>query len=128
MWFEHAVGKEKINFMFNNDFPLFDLELISFSFNVSSLRLSFSCKNIPVEYPKKWDRKDFNSLLLSITLTDVIFFESKGVNVMFTSTPTIETTKEYSVVKIESPELYLYCKARFLTIDDIRPCVDDRWD
>jgi len=47
---------------------------------------------------------------------------------MFTSTPMVETTKERSVVKIESPELYFYCKARFLTIDDIKPYIDDRWD
>ncbi|WP_240630261.1 Imm50 family immunity protein, partial [Brenneria alni] len=67
MWFKYAVGKEKINFMFNNDFSLLGLELISFSFNHSSLYLSFSCRNIPEKYPIKWNKNSFNSLLLSIT-------------------------------------------------------------
>ena len=128
MWFEHALGKEKVSFMFGNEFSLLDLELISFSFGFSSLHLIFSCRNIPKKYPKKWDADGFNSLLLSITLSEIIFFESKGVNVMFASTPVIETNKEYSIVEIESPKLYFHCKSRFLTINDIKPYIDDRWD
>ena len=128
MWFENAIGKEKINFMFGNEFSLLDLELISFSFNFSSLHLTFSCRNIPEKYPKKWDYDGFNSLLLSITLSDIVFFESKGVNVMFTSTPAIKTNKDYAIVEIESQNLYFHCKSRFLTINDIKPYIDDRWD
>ncbi|ANE76691.1 Imm50 family immunity protein [Dickeya solani] len=128
MWFEHALGKEKIQFMFGNEFSLLDLELISFSFNVSSLYLSFSCRNIPEKYPKKWDGDGFNSLLLSITLSDVVYFESKGANVMFTSTPIIKTDKEFSILEINNPKLYFYCKSKFLTVNDIKPYIDDRWD
>jgi len=128
MWFEHAIGREKINFMFDNEFSLIDLELISFSFNYSSVHLVFSCRNIPKKYPVKWEKDGFNSLVLNITLSGVIDFESKGNNVMFTSNPIIETTKDYSFLKIDSPELYLFCRAKFLNIDDIKPYVDDRWD
>jgi hypothetical protein len=128
MWFEHALGKEKIKFMFDNSFSLSDLELISFSFNHSNVHLIFSSKTIPNKYPEKWNEDGFNSLVLNITLSGIVQFESKGTNVMFTSTPIVETTKECSIVKIESPELYLYCKAKFLTIDDIKPYIDDRWD
>ena len=128
MWYEYAVGKEKINFMFGGDFLLDDLELIAFSFEISRLHLVFSSRKIPKKYPRKWDSDNFNSLIINITLSDIIYFESKGFNVMFTSTPTIEIKKEYSTIDINNPKLHLYCKSNYLTINEIKPYIDERWD
>lgn len=128
MWFENAIGKEKVNFMFGGEFSLSDLELISFSFNQSTLHLSFSSRRIPKVHPEKWDKEEYNSLIIFFTFSDIIEFESKGNNVMFTSTPKITTTKNFSSIEIEADVMKIYCKSRFLTINDIKPYVDDRWD
>lgn len=128
MWFENAIGKEKVNFMFGGEFSLSDLELISFSFNQSTLHLSFSSRRIPKVHPEKWDKEEYNSLIIFFTFSDIIEFESKGNNVMFTSTPKITTNKNFSSIEIEADVMKIYCKSRFLTINDIKPYIDDRWD
>ncbi len=45
MWFSNAIRNEQIKYMFNNEFDISKVELISYTFHhYSSLQLYFICK------------------------------------------------------------------------------------
>jgi len=129
MWFEHAIGKEKINFLFNNELSLVDVGLESFYFHsYSTLRFHFICKKIPSSYPEKWNKEGFNSLSLVFNLGEILSFESKGNKVGFICTPDLVTQKDKSSISIFNDDLIINCEAKFLTIEGITPYIDERWD
>lgn len=128
MWFQNALGKEKIQFMFNNELDIQLIEIHSFSMeSFSDLKFDFICKNIPKKYPKKWSEGDFNALKLVITLGDIIQLDIKGTKIGFFCSPIIMSTLEFSEIKIKHDDLNLYCKSKFLTIEKIIPYLDERW-
>lgn len=128
MWFENAIDKEQIRYLFADDFLINELLLDMVIFEGRHLKFMFSCKEIPKVYPVKWKRSDFNALELEITMHDILSFESKGVCSSITCSPKITTEKDFSIIQIEHPDLYIYCKAKHLLIGKIKPYMDDRWD
>lgn len=129
MWYKNAIGKEKIQFMFNNefDFELFELYSISLEKN-SELKCNLKCKGIPKTYPKKWDKLEFNALSLEITFNEIIQLNMSGTKIGFFCLPIMNSLIDYSEITIKHKEFQLYCKSKFLTIEDISPYIDIRWD
>ena len=129
MWFQNAIGKEKIKFMFNNEFNIQSIEIDSFSMmSFSDLRFVFSCNNMPEKHPEKWNKKNFNALSLVITFGDIIQLDISGSKVGFFCSPTVISLPEYSEIKIKHNNLNLYCRSKFLTIEGVTPYQDERWD
>lgn len=129
MWFRNALGKEKIQFMFNNELSIQSVEISSFSLErFSDLKFNFYCKEIPSKYPGKWSKEGFNALSLVVTFGDVIQLDITGSRVGFFCSPIINSLKDYSEIKIKHNDLNLYCKSKFLTIEGVAPYIDERWD
>jgi len=129
MWFQNAIGKEKIQFMFNNELEIQCVEIDSFSMErFSDLKFNFFLNKAPKKHPEKWSKEQFNALSVRIIFSDIIQFDISGSRVGFFCSPTITSSKDYSEIKIEHNDLKLYCKSKFLTIDTILPYLDERWD
>lgn len=129
MWFQNALGKEKIQFMFNNELDIQSIELYSFSMeHFSDLKFNFVCKNLPKKHPEKWNKNNFNALSLMIIFGDIIQLNITGSNICFHCSPIITSSIDYSEIKIEHNDLKLYCRSKFLTIEEIIPYLDERWD
>ncbi|NDL01550.1 Imm50 family immunity protein [Photorhabdus bodei] len=129
MWFENAIYKEKIKHMFNNELSIehVEVEIVSF-YAHSSLRLGFHSKNILTTFPDKWNKSEFNALSILLELGDIIHFECKGISLGFECTPTIEYKDNKIHMSIFHNNFYFNCIAQFLTIRDITPYLDERWD
>lgn len=129
MWFDKAIGKEKIKFMFGDELSLESIELDGFSFErFSDVSFRFCSKNVPSHYPNKWKENEFNALSVIITFGDIVEFNVKGMRIGFVCSPEIISEENYSEIKICNGQLNLYCKAKFLTIESITPYLDERWD
>ncbi|QGU89712.1 hypothetical protein GN242_13065 [Erwinia sorbitola] len=129
MWFQSALGKEKIQFMFNNELSIESVEINSFSLErFSDLKFNFYCKGMPKKYPEKWNGEGFNALSLVITFGGLIQLNIIGSRVGFFCSPIINSLKDYSEIRIKNNELDLYCKSKFLTIEGVTPYIDERWD
>lgn len=129
MWFENAMYKEKIKHMFNDEFSIEHIEINTCLFYAhSSLRLGFYSKNIPSVFPAKWKKNEFNALSVTLELGDIIHFECKGTSLGFECTPTIKYIDNKVHVNISHDNFYLNCIAQFLTIRDINPYLDEKWD
>ncbi|MDX6019826.1 Imm50 family immunity protein [Scandinavium sp. V105_16] len=129
MWFDNAIGKEKIQSIFNNEFDIQTIEIDGFSMvNLSDLRFNLFCKNVPKKFPDKWSKNRFNALNLIITFGDVIRLDVSGSRVGLLCLPTTISFTGCSEIKVKHDVLNLYCKSKFLTIESIRPYLDERWD
>ncbi|ACZ76164.1 conserved hypothetical protein [Dickeya parazeae Ech586] len=129
MWFEHAIGKEKIKFMFDNELSIQRIEVNSFSLErFSDLKLHFFCNEIPRKYPVKWRGEGFNALSVVVVFGDVTQLNIVGSRVGFFCSPLINSSNGYSEITIKNSDLDFYCRSRFLTIESITPYIDDRWD
>ncbi|MBD2816678.1 hypothetical protein ID850_18525 [Xenorhabdus sp. Flor] len=129
MWFENAIYKEKIKHMFNDELSIEHVEFETLLFYAhSSLRIGFHSKNVPTTFPTKWDKIDFNALSIVLELGDIIDFESKGTRLGFECTPVIKYIGDEVHLHISHDNFYLNCVAQFLTIRDITPYLDERWD
>lgn len=129
MWFQNAIGKEKIKFMFDNELSIQRIEVDSFSLErFSDLKFHFFCNEIPKKYPEKWNETGFNALSLIITFGDVIQLNVIGSRVGFFCSPIINSLNDYSEITIKNSDLDFYCRSRFLTIESITPYIDERWD
>jgi hypothetical protein len=128
MWFKNAIGKEKIQFMFDNELHMQYVEIDSISLErFSDLKLKFLLKGMPLKHPEKWDKEEFNALNVEVTFGDLIQLNITGSRVGFFCSPVINSLSEYSEIKIEHKNLTLYCRAKFLTINSISPYIDERW-
>lgn len=84
MWFQNAIGKEKIQFMFHNELMIENIEIGSFSLErFSELKFHFYSNNIPKNYPEKWNKEGFNALSLLISFGDVIQLDVTGSRIGF---------------------------------------------
>ncbi|WP_210449909.1 Imm50 family immunity protein [Pantoea ananatis] len=129
MWFKNAIGKEKIQFMFDNELNIQNIEISSFSLErFSDLKIHFFCKEIPKKHPEKWKKCGFNAFSLVINFGDVIHLNATGSRIGFSCSPEINSFENYSEIKIKNNELDFYCKSKFLTIESITPYIDERWD
>ncbi|PWC09220.1 hypothetical protein B4923_20625 [Brenneria roseae subsp. americana] len=129
MWFGHAIGKEKIQFMFDNELSIQHVEVGSFSLErFSDLKLHFFCNDIPKKIPEKWRGAGFNALSLVIVFGDVTQLNVVGSKVGFFCSPLINSSSDHSEITIKNSDLDFYCRSRFLTIESITPYIDERWD
>lgn len=129
MWFNNALGKEKITFMFGGELSLQSVEVSSFSFErFSDVTFQFHSRNIPSSYPEKWNESEFNALSVIITFGGIIELDVKGKGIGFICSPEISSGESYSEIKICSNQLNINCKSRFLTIVSITPYLDERWE
>lgn len=129
MWFNNALGKEKITFMFGGELSLQSVEVSSFSFErFSDVTFQFYSRNIPSSYPEKWNESEFNALSVIITFGGIIELDVKGKGIGFICSPEISSGESYSEIKICSNQLNINCKSRFLTIVSITPYLDERWE
>ncbi|AWK40303.1 hypothetical protein GPY51_24310 [Photorhabdus laumondii subsp. laumondii] len=128
MWFDHAIFKEKIKFMFNNELSMEHVGFEQFLYyDTSRLKIFFCSKNIPNVIPEKWRRKKFNCFMITLTCIDVSVLEINGGGVAFECTPIIESTKEKTEITIKNDGFYLHCSTRTMVIEDITPHWDVRW-
>jgi len=129
MWFDNALGKEKIKFIFGGELSLQSVEVSSFSFErFSDVTFQFYSRNIPSSYPEKWSKSKFNTLSVVITFGGVIELDVKGKGIGFICSPEISSSENHSEIKICSNQLYINCKSKFLTIESITPYLDERWE
>lgn len=129
MWFDNALGKEKIRFMFGGELSLQSVELSSFSFErFSDVTFQFYSRNIPSSYPEKWNKSQFNALSVVITFGGIIELDVKGKGIGFVCSPEISSGESYSEIKICNNQLNINCTSRFLTIESITPYLDERWE
>lgn len=128
MWFDHASGKEKIKFMFNNELSVDEIEFKNFLFNGDLVRFQFVIKKIPKVYPKKWDAENFNAISLVFSFVNINKFEFHGRKANFFCSPTFFSVTGRSVIEFKSEDFYLYCDAEFISIDGVSPYIDERWD
>ncbi|MFO6296032.1 Imm50 family immunity protein [Rahnella selenatireducens] len=127
MWFDHAQGKEKINFMFDNELHLNDVEFHSFTYHdISKLSLRFNTKMIPDIFPRKWTVNQFNSISISLIFTEVQIIKVNLNNINFICTPNIEMINNSIQLSIEAEENSFMCLANFMFIDEIMPHLDHR--
>lgn len=129
MWFEHANGKEKINYMFNNELSIDNSEFENFLFyDLSKIRVCFNTKHIPQKTPKKWNDTEFNGLSLTLTLVGINKLSLYGNRVGFICSPTIEKINNEIIFTIKNGnEFYFSCAAEVMIIDSIEPYLDQRW-
>ena len=129
MWFDNALGKEKIKFMFGGELSLQSVEVNSFSFErFSDVTFQFYSRNIPSSCPEKWSKSEFNALSVVITFGGIIELDVKGNGIGFICSPGIFSSETHSRIKICSNQLKINCKAKFLTIESITPYLDERWE
>lgn len=128
MWFEFAHGKEKINFMFNNELSLCGVEFSQFIYyDISRLKLRFNSRNIPSSIPKKWNRNEFNALAISLEFTEVLKLEISGENIGFICTPDIHRIDDSIRVTINEGDFKFILQANYMLIDEVIPYIDQRW-
>jgi len=129
MWFQNALGKEKIQFMFNNELDIQVVEIHGFSMeNFSDLKFNFICKKIPKKYPEKWNKDIFNALNFDITFENITQLDITGSRIGFFCSPIIKSSPNLAEIKVEHNSFKLYCSSDFLTIGEIVPYLDERWD
>ncbi|MEH5215559.1 Imm50 family immunity protein [Escherichia marmotae] len=127
MWFDYAQGKEKVNFMFNNELHLNGVEFHSFTYHdISKLSLRFNTKMIPEIFPKKWTVNKFNSISISLLFTEVRALKIDLNNINFICTPNIEVIDNSIQLSIEHEQNSFICLANFMFIDEIMPHLDHR--
>ncbi|WP_192903296.1 Imm50 family immunity protein [Photorhabdus khanii] len=128
MWFEKAMYKEKIKFMFNNELSIDDSILETFLYHTDSmLRISFHSDKLPKIFPEKWKKNEFNALKIILTFGGVKILEYQGGKIGIRCSPIIESEKEKIILSIKNNEFSIYCVANFMVIDDIIPYLDQRW-
>lgn len=128
MWFNNAIYKEKVDFMFGGELSIKNVEFEDFLYHSGSiLRVSFRSRDIPKKIPDKWKVKKFNTLVLTLSFGNVSLFECKGRNIGFNCAPVIVSKQKEVTLLIENEHFYLECVAGFMIIDDITPCLDERW-
>ncbi|QXF34509.1 hypothetical protein CE143_16125 [Photorhabdus luminescens] len=129
MWFEHAMYKEKIHFMFNGELSINNVEFEDFLYHTGSiLRIGIRSRNIPKNIPEKWKKREFNALVITLSFGNVTQFECKGGGVGFNCSPVISSKPEEITLLIENKDFHLQCVAGFMIIDDVSPYLDERWD
>lgn len=129
MWFKHALHNEKVYNMFEGVFELEDAQFVMFSFyEASSIRFLFSIKGIPEKYPKKWDGKGYNAINIALSFDGLKAFNASGGKINFRCSPEINSTKEKSSIYIKADGFSIFCESESLTIENITPYTDIRWD
>ncbi|MDX6040034.1 Imm50 family immunity protein [Scandinavium lactucae] len=129
MWFEHAIFKEKLKFMFNNELSIEHVELDTvLYYSISMLRVRLNSRVLPAITPEKWRGINYNSLSITLEFGNVKQFECKGGDIGFECCPIITPTKEKTTLQIMKGNFILYCEADFMTIKDIIPFIDTRFD
>lgn len=127
MWFNYAQGKEKVNFMFNNELRLNGVEFHSFTYHdISKLSLRFNTKIIPEIFPEKWAVNKFNSISISLIFTEVRMLKVDLNNINFICTPDIQMIGNSIQLSIEAEQNSFICLANFMFIDEIMPHLDHR--
>ena len=127
MWFNYAQGKEKVNFMFNNELRLNGVEFHSFTYHdISKLSLRFNTKIIPEIFPEKWAVNKFNSISISLVFTEVRMLKVNLNNINFICTPDIQMIGNSIQLSIEAEQNSFICLANFMFIDEIMPHFDHR--
>nr|WP_041474241.1 Imm50 family immunity protein [Erwinia sp. Ejp617] len=127
MWFNNAIGKEKIKFMFNNDLLLIGVEFDKFVYyDMSRLTVCFNTKKVPSSVPEKWKDKPFNSLSISLTFTEVIELKVNGAGVGFECDPMITSVNGITNLVVKNEGFNLLCTAKYMFIDDVVPYLDAR--
>lgn len=130
MWFEHAYGKEKIKFMFDNELSLNGAECESILFyDLSKLRINFRTKHVPKKIPAKWDSQEFNALSVTLTLIGIDKLSLEGERIGFECTPVIEKLSDRILFRVSNGDaFYLSCAAEVIVIDSVEPYLDQRWN
>ncbi|MEH4989249.1 Imm50 family immunity protein [Enterobacter ludwigii] len=129
MWFDALHGKEKINFMFNNELSLHDAEFENILFyDMSRVRICFKTRHVPKSIPDKWKKKPFNGLSVTLELVGINKLELKGNRVGFKCTPIIKRLGGEVEILIEYSDVFLFsCTAEVIAIGSIEPYQDRRW-
>lgn len=124
MWFNSAIGSDKVKFMFDNELILSDMILVDFFIErQTDLKLKFICRRLPAKIPKKWVVSNVSSFFLVVKFGDVFESEIIGRKYDFTCSPSIISAKDRSEIIINSGEFKLHCVSKFLTIESITACL-----
>ncbi|MDX5630940.1 MULTISPECIES: Imm50 family immunity protein [unclassified Brenneria] len=129
MWFDFVHGKEKINFMFNNELSIDDSEIDNFLFyDLSKIRVCFNTRNIPKKTPDKWRNVEFNGLSITLILVGISKLNLQGDRVGFICSPIIEKIDDEMTFTIDNGDKFHFsCAAEIIVIDSIEPYLDQRW-
>ncbi|MGC7560385.1 Imm50 family immunity protein [Pasteurella sp. PK-2025] len=121
-WFERAIGKEKIIYMFNGNIDVNEIYLHKILFYDYTLTIFFHILNIPQEFPKKWNDNDFNAISMQLSFSDVNYFNVYG-NSLFNKIGKLNISVDNNIVKMhfEGNEAHIICESDFYFIDNITP-------
>ncbi|EEX51410.1 hypothetical protein HMPREF0621_0214 [Pasteurella dagmatis ATCC 43325] len=121
-WFEKAIGKEKIIYMFNGNIDVNEIYLHKILFYDYTLTIFFHILNIPQEFPKKWNDNDFNAISMQLSFSDVNYFNVHGKN-LFNKIGKLNISVDNNIVKMNfaGDDVNIICESDFYFIDNITP-------
>ncbi|WP_424411695.1 Imm50 family immunity protein [Pasteurella sp. PK-2025] len=121
-WFEKAIGKEKIIYMFNGNIDVNEIYLHKILFYDYTLTIFFHILNIPQEFPKKWNDNDFNAISMQLSFSDVNYFNVYG-NSLFNKIGKLNISVDNNIVKMNfaGDDVNIICESDFYFIDNITP-------
>lgn len=121
-WYDGAVSKEKIIYMFNGDFPLSDICIESIAIYEKIVVCSFITNYIPSKYPEKWKLENFNAISFELSFSDLIDFSFNGDH-LFGNYGELIIQKKDDVIHInfKSSNIDLSFTANYMFINDIKP-------
>jgi hypothetical protein len=130
MWFDLATNKKMIHSIFPQGIALINSELCSINVTGKDVQLSLNCCDIPSSYPKKWMMKDFNAIRIVLELGDVLDVNYRGVELGWVDRVDFfgngDDMSKSTYIKNEKFEFN--CLYKYLTVKNIQPYDDVRWD
>lgn len=129
MWIEHALNKEKVVNMFGGFLDMSGAELIGVYVHAEyAVRFLFCIKGVPEKHPEKWDGKGYNSMTVSLRFFGIKRFEANLIKIGFNCSPVIKSSTGVASISIASEGGQIFCESEFVSIEDITPRDDIRWE
>lgn len=126
MWFDNAIGCEKIKFMFNNELSINSVQVIDLIIEGNcNVIFKLKCLDMPDFIPKKWKEKQASAIYLVLKFTDVSNLSIHGLLPGLTLTPSIVSGTQVSEIFIDTGQARLHCTSRWLFIEDLSPYFGD---
>lgn len=121
-WFEKAIGKEKILYMFNGELDVGEIYVHNVLCYDYTLRILFYVLNIPSTTPKKWNEKAFNAIRVKLSFSDLKSFSVCGENA-FNKRGALKIDVNDNKVRmnIDGEGINIMCESDGYFIDEIEP-------
>ena len=126
--FKKLLNNKMLTGMFGETFKL---EGMVKGVNINNFRGVFFkivTRNIPSQIPKKWIGQGYNSMIVTLKFTFIEELSIKGYSDYKESSFVIFEKNDRVCLNIDDNGFKVFCRAEFFSVEDITPCIDDRWD